>query len=186
MSAVEEWANFKPDIDAPANSMESEDDLQLIESQSSDDSDAIPYLTKEKLKQDPELEKKQFPKQDLETSGFRLQSMQYFPYRSREGEIPYKLLTLPKSSYVFDAAQNIFKQQLDKKWDAERIQNIFEYYCYELKAAPIILTQFYNYDDPKNTKLSFRNYQLDDQTVKALAMVLPFITDITEIELNNN
>ena len=75
MNVVEEWANYMPEIAAPQNSAESEDDFQLIESQSSDDSDAIPYLTKEKLKQDPELEKKQFPKADLETSGFRLQSM---------------------------------------------------------------------------------------------------------------
>lgn len=112
--------------------------------------------------------------------------MQYYPYRSREGEIPYKILSLPKSSFVFDSCENIRVQQAQVKWDAERIQNIFEYYCYELKAAPIILSQFYNYDDPANTKLSFRNYPLDDQTVKALAMVLPFITDITEIELNNN
>ena len=63
---------------------------------------------------------------------------------------------------------------------------MFEHYCYELKAAPIILFNFYNYDDPKNTKLSFRNYQLDEQAVKALAMVLPYINDITEIDMNNN
>lgn len=186
MSAVEEWANWKPEIDAPANSMESEDNYQLVESQSSDDSDALPHLTKEKLKLDPELEKKQFPKQDLETSGFRLQAMQYYPYRSREGEIPYKLLGVQRSQFVFDCAEKIYQQQLYNKWDSTRIQNIFEYYCYELKAAPIILLNYYNYDDPKNTKLSFRNYQLDEQTVKAIAMVLPFITDITEIDLNNN
>jgi len=55
----------------------------------------------------------------------------------------------------------------------------------EMKAAPIKLAQFYNYDDPKNTKLSFRNYQLDDQTVKAIALVLPYILDITELEMAN-
>lgn len=30
-----------------------------------------------------------------------------------------------------------------------------------MKAAPIVLANFYNYEDPKNTKLSFRNFQLD-------------------------
>ena len=33
----------------------------------------------------------------------------------------------------------------------------------ECKAAPIKLINFYNYDDPNNHKLSFRNLQLDDQ-----------------------
>ena len=49
-----------------------------------------------------------------------------------------------------------------------------------------MLDQFYNYDDPKNTKLSIKNYQLDDQTVKAIACVLPYIHDITELEFHNN
>ena len=54
-----------------------------------------------------------------------------------------------------------------------------------MKAAPITLAKFYNYDDPNTTKLSFKNYQLDDMTVKAIALVLPFILDITEIEMAN-
>ena len=96
-----------PEIDAPANSMESEDDFAICESQSSEDPDAVPYLTKDKLAKDPDLEKKQFPISILETSGFRLQSMQYYPYRSREGEIPYKLLKVPRSQHVFDAMETI-------------------------------------------------------------------------------
>ena len=48
------------------------------------------------------------------------------------------------------------------------------------------MAPFYNYDDPNNIKLSIRNYQLDEQSVKALALVLPFIHDIDELELNNN
>ena len=56
----------------------------------------------------------------------------------------------------------------------------------EMKAAPIKLSQFYSYDDPKHTKLSFRNYQLDDPTSKALALVLPYIHDIVEVDFGNN
>ena len=186
MEAVSEWANFVPENDAPANSMESEDEFNLYESQSSEDEDAVPHLTKKAIAEDPELEKKKFPISILETSGFRLESVKYYPHRAREGDIPYKLLTVPKSAHVFECMTKIAEQQLEVKWDAQRIQNIFEYYCYELKAAPIILANFYNYDDPKHTKLSFRNYQLDDQTAKALAMTLPYINDVTELDMNNN
>ena len=42
-----------------------------------------------------------FPMQWLETSGFRLESMRYFPYRNREGEIPSKILKGGKISHVF-------------------------------------------------------------------------------------
>lgn len=56
----------------------------------------------------------------------------------------------------------------------------------EVKAAPIKIAKFYSYDDPRVTKLSFRNYQLDDPTSKALALVLPYIHDITEVDFGNN
>ena len=48
------------------------------------------------------------------------------------------------------------------------------------------LSKFYNYEDPKHTRLSFRNYQLDDVTAKALALVLPYIHDINEVDFGNN
>ena len=50
-----------------------------------------------------------------------------------------------------------------------------------MKAAPIQLAPFFNYDDPNNPKFSIRNHHLDDQTVKALALVLPYILDINEV-----
>lgn len=112
--------------------------------------------------------------------------MKYYPYRQREGDIPNKLLAVQKLKYVFECLPKLEAQQKDAPFSAELIQNIFEHYCYECKAAPIKLINFYNYDDPNNHKLSFRNFQLEDQQTKALAMVLPYIHDITEIDLNNN
>ena len=43
----------------------------------------------------------------LLTTPFRLESMKYFPYRSREGEVPYKLLQVPKLKYIFDCLPKI-------------------------------------------------------------------------------
>ena len=55
-----------------------------------------------------------------------------------------------------------------------------------MKAAPIKLTDFINSSDPKNVKLSIKNYQLDQPTAKALACTIPFMTRIHELELHNN
>lgn len=94
----------------------------------------------------------------IQTSPYRLESMKYFPYRTQPGDVPYKLFKVPKLSYLFEAAPAIAEQQKKTLWDSELLQNIFEYYCVEVKAAPVRLANFYNYDDPKNTKLSFRNF----------------------------
>ena len=89
---VEAWANYKPAIGAPYNSMESEEDFNIYESEDSEDPNAVPYITKKKVEQDPSLKDKQFDMRILQTSAFRLESMKFFPYRSREGDIPNKLL----------------------------------------------------------------------------------------------
>jgi len=55
-----------------------------------------------------------------------------------------------------------------------------------MKAAPINLASFYNFDDPNCYKISFKNFQIDEQTMKALIMILPYLLDFVEIELFNN
>lgn len=52
-----------------------------------------------------------------------------------------------------------------------------------MKAAPLILSQFYNYDDPNNPKISIKNYQMDEQTVKAFVLILPHMIEFNELEL---
>lgn len=82
--------------------------------------------------------------------------MKIFPYRSREGEIPLGVLKVRKVSALLECQQEIAEQQRAKRWSAQTIQNIFEHYCYENKAAPFQIAPLYNYDDPSNTKLSLR------------------------------
>ena len=62
--------------------MESEDEFQLYESQESDDPNAVPYITKKKVEEDPSLKDKQFDMRLISTSPYRLEAMKYFPYRT--------------------------------------------------------------------------------------------------------
>ena len=109
--AVKQWGQYQPDQGCPFNSLESEDDLQILESEDSDDADIAPYI-KAGLKNDPSLKDKMFPMQWLETSGFRLEAMRYFPYRNREGELPNKILNDPKANFrhVFECEPKIKAQ----------------------------------------------------------------------------
>lgn len=52
---MQAWAEVKPEIDAPFNSMESEDDFPLYDSQDSEEGLTYPYIPKDKLKNDPSL-----------------------------------------------------------------------------------------------------------------------------------
>ena len=107
MQAVEEWAEYMTDTKVPYNSLEDEEDFFLYESQESDDPNSVPYITQKKIKEDPTLKEKQFDIRILETSPYRLESMKFFPYRYREGEIPLKLLEIPKVSSIIEAAPRI-------------------------------------------------------------------------------
>lgn len=55
-----------------------------------------------------------------------------------------------------------------------------------MKASTLQLSKFYNYDDPNNIKISFKNYQLDEPTTKAICLILPHLLDFNEIEFYNN
>jgi len=66
------------------------------------------------------------------------------------------------------------------------IQDIFDYYCLQLKAQPVDLSQFYMIGDNNRLKFAIKNYNLDENTAKALCMTLPFMVEIQEFELMNN
>ena len=55
LEEVEEWGKQIPDLDAPYNSMESEDDFPIHYSDDSEEIVAYPHIPKEKLKADPSL-----------------------------------------------------------------------------------------------------------------------------------
>lgn len=48
------------------------------------------------------------------------------------------------------------------------------------------LHKFYNYDDPNCPKISFKNINLDEQAMKAIIMIIPYMLDFVEIEFFNN
>ena len=48
------------------------------------------------------------------------------------------------------------------------------------------LEDWLDFSDPQNTKLAIRNYKLDDNTIKAIACILPFMLDVNEIEFRSN
>lgn len=76
--------------------------------------------------------------------------------------MPLRLLKVPKVEFVIDSQLIIQNAQRgDSEWDLEFLQTVLEYYCKEMKAAPVALKDFINSSDPKNVKLSFKNYQLD-------------------------
>ena len=78
-------------MDAPYNSMESADDYSLGPDTDSDDADKFPKVDKNK-KDDPEMEKKRFNIALLDHWPFRIEAVRNYPYRTREGDIPTKLL----------------------------------------------------------------------------------------------
>ena len=97
------------------------------------------------------------------------------------------MLKVPKIDFILDSQIIIADQQKDdKRWDNDFIQTVFDYYCNENKAAPVSLAHFLNYSDPQNVKLSIKNYHLDEQTAKSIACILPFMVEITELEMHNN
>ena len=87
--------------------MHSEDDFPLEDSQDSEELNVYPAISKDKLAADPSLKDKQFDIRLLDTSPYRLESLLYFPYRNREGEIPVKLLKVPRLGYLLECAEKI-------------------------------------------------------------------------------
>ena len=155
---VEKWANEKCSMDIPYNSLESEDEFKLYHSEDSEEQDVYPFIPKAKLEADPSLREKQFDIKLLKTSPYRNESMAYYPYRAAEGSMPVKLLKRKDINFLFECQTAILEQQANERWSNKLLQNIFEHYCIEMKAAPFELSKFYNYDDPNNKKISIKNF----------------------------
>ena len=49
LETVKSWADYKPMINCPQNSHESEDEFDLYESTESEDPNGVPHLTKKKM-----------------------------------------------------------------------------------------------------------------------------------------
>ena len=129
-----EWANWRPDTNAPYNSMVSADEFHVIESEDSDEAEL--KLGEGKYAVDEEDDDRQFDLSILNPSPFRMESMKYYPYKSREGEVPLRLLKVPKLDWLLKTGQLIANEQKqEKKWSMKMIQIVFDYYCSLNKAA---------------------------------------------------
>ena len=100
--SIQENAYYIQEVDAPFNSMESADDFSLGPDTDSDEAEKFPK-TAQKAKNDPEIEKKRFDMSLLETWPFKIETVRSFPYRTREGDIPTKLLKYPRLNWIQEA-----------------------------------------------------------------------------------
>ena len=66
------------------------------------------------------------------------------------------------------------------------IQLCFEYFCLCFKAAAPRIDRFLTMQLDGWWKLSFRNYTLNEPTVKALACLIPFLVHLDEVEFHTN
>ena len=99
----------RPDIDAPYNSIDSaENDHDIFDDEATEESDALSEDSpmKNKTVADPDW----FDQKILVHSPWRLASMKFFPYKSREGEVPMKLLKVPKLEFVFEMRAKLAAQ----------------------------------------------------------------------------
>ena len=134
---MREWANHRAAVPAPYNSMESADDYQIIPSEDSEDADKIIDDTVLPVDKENEFN---FDKSILDASPFRMGSLRYYPYKQREGEVPTKLLKVPKLEFLSKTSTIIMNEQKgERQWSMETIQEVFDYYCLIHKAITIPL-----------------------------------------------
>ena len=94
--SMQEWANWRPLLDVPYNSMQSADELAILESEDSEEAEERPGSAGA-IQDDDEVK---LDAKMLEHCPFRMESMKYYPYKSREGEIPLKLLKVAQLDWL--------------------------------------------------------------------------------------
>lgn len=90
----------------PYNSPESEEDLPIYDSNSSDEI----KIDETAVKKDPSMKVKLFDKNILSTNPFRLESIRTYPYRAREGEPPLLLLKKPDIEFIKEIQPKLWEQ----------------------------------------------------------------------------
>ena len=107
-------ANYKPEINAPNNSVDSGDNFDLYQTSTDDEEFFAPESP---LKGMNESDPNWFDEKLLDVSPFRMDKMKYFPYRAREGDIPLKILNKESIEYLVGQAPIILAQQKKEKWN---------------------------------------------------------------------
>ena len=63
---------------------------------------------------------------------------------------------------------------------------MFEFFCLEFKAAPLVFGKFMEKQESGWWKVSFKNYHLNEPTTKAIACLIPYLVNVDEVEFDNN
>ena len=73
-----------------------------------------------------------------------------------------------------------------KHWEMSYTQLCFEYFCMKFKAAAPDISKFLTRKENGWWVLSFRNYTLNEPTLKAIACLIPFLPQVEELNFSNN
>ena len=75
---MREWANYRAEVPAPYNSMDSADDYQIVPSEDSEEEGQV--VEEQEVNEEKQREF-DFDKEILEHSPFRMAAMKYYPYK---------------------------------------------------------------------------------------------------------
>ena len=152
---------------------------------------------KDKPKVDPYAKLKLISPDVFRISNIDLAVMKDFPYKLREGDVPLKVCKVKRTDFFEKVGKKIAEffgaedvdEYVNLKYDAfdmNMTQIVFEYFCIEFKAAPLVFTKFMEQQESKWYKVTFKNYHLNEATAKAIACLIPFLVNVDEIEFDNN
>ena len=85
------------------------------------DTDQEEKILRQEDMESPETARKNFDKNLLNTQPFRLESLKYFPYRQKEGELPLRLLKVPKLDFILKSQGVLAEQQKEVMWTRDFI-----------------------------------------------------------------
>ena len=83
--------------------MESADEFQLYRSEDDEEEDTVVKINSKAKQDDMSQKDKQLNLQLLDPSPFRIESIRNYPHRFREGEIPLRLMKVPKIEFLIDS-----------------------------------------------------------------------------------
>jgi hypothetical protein len=63
---------------------------------------------------------------------------------------------------------------------------VFEWINVELGSQPLQITKFLHKQENGFYKLSFNNYSLNEPAAKSIAVLIPFLVNVVEVEFINN
>jgi len=71
-------------------------------------------------------------------------------------------------------------------WSMAYLQLLFEYFCLNFKAAAPSIDKFLTLKENGYWTLAFKNYTLNEPTLKAIACLIPFLVQVDEVHFSNN